>query len=98
MASFRVEVAHALGAARGRAALEGLIQQMMARFGQALGRSDQHWDGNCLTFQLEARGFEVSGRAEVGESSVVVAGDCPWLARGVLESNLREELGHCLRG
>ncbi len=98
MASFRVEVSHALGAARGKAALEGLIQQMMTRFGQALGRADQRWDGDRLAFQLEVQGFEVSGEAAVGESSVVVAGDCPWLARGLLESNLREELGRCLRG
>ena len=98
MARFQVEVSHRLGAARGKAALEGLIQHMMARFGQAVGRADQSWDGNCLSFSLEVKGFGVSGQASVGESTVSVTGECPWLARGPLESNLREELGKCLRG
>ncbi len=98
MARFQVEVPHGLGAARGKAALEGLIQQMMARFGDAVGRADQSWEGNRLSFCLEVKGYEVSGQASVGESSVNVTGDCPWLARGFLESNLREELGKCLRG
>lgn len=98
MARFQVEVPHRLGASRAKAALEGLIQQMMSRFGNAVGRADQSWEGNLLSFCLEVKGFEVSGLASVGESSVNVTGDCPWLARGTLESSLREELGKCLRG
>ncbi len=98
MAHFNVEVPHGLGAAKGKAALEGLIGQMMSRFGQTVGPVEQSWQGNQLNFRLEVKGFQVSGQATVGESSVKVAGECPWLARGTLESGLREELGRALKG
>lgn len=98
MARFNVEVPHGLGAARGKAALEGLIGQMMSRFGQSVGPVEQSWQGNQLSFRLEVKGFQVSGQAAVGESRVAVTGDCPWLARGALESGLREELGRALKG
>jgi len=98
MARFNVEVPHGLGAARGKAALEGLIGQMMSRFGQSVGPVEQSWQGNQLCFRLEVQGFQVSGQATVGESQVAVTGDCPWLARGALESGLREELTRALKG
>jgi hypothetical protein len=94
-----VTVPHKLTKDEAKARLSGLLPGLRSEFAGMLSDLQERWAGDTLHFGFKARGFSVTGSAEVGPSSVSVDYNLPLLARpfkGQFESGIRERLGTLL--
>jgi hypothetical protein len=94
-----VTVPHKLTKDEAKARVSGLLPSLRTEFAGMVSDIQERWAGDVLHFGFKARGFSVTGSADVGPSSVSVDYNLPLLARplkGVFESGIRERLGALL--
>ena len=94
-----VTVPHGLGVQEAKNRLSGLVPGLRAEFAGLVSEMSEEWKGDVLHFTFKARGFSVSGSAEVRLAEVAVDYTLPLLARplkGQFESGIRERLNRLL--
>jgi hypothetical protein len=94
-----VTVAHKLTKDEAKNRVAGLLPGLRTEFAGMVSDIQERWAGDTLHFAFKARGFSVTGSAEVRPSAVSVDYNLPLLARplkGVFESGIRERLGALL--
>ena len=94
-----VTVAHKLTKDEAKTRVSGLLPALRTEFGGMVSDIQERWEGDTLQFGFKARGFSVTGSAEVRPSSVSVEYNLPLLARpfkGQFDSGIRQRLGALL--
>jgi hypothetical protein len=94
-----VTLPHQLGKDEAKRRLSGLLPGLRSEFAGMISDLQEHWEGDALHFAFKARGFAVTGAAEVRPAAVSVDYNLPLLARpfkGQFESGIRERLGKLL--
>lgn len=67
-----------------------LFQQITQEYGHMVSGFTATWSGSTAVFRFTVRGMEVRGNAEVTANQLVITGDAPLIAKGRLESLIRE--------
>jgi Putative polyhydroxyalkanoic acid system protein (PHA_gran_rgn) len=94
-----VTVPHRLGKDEAKHRLSGLLPGLRREFAGMISDLQERWEGDALQFGFKARGFSVTGAADVRPDVVSVDYNLPLLARpfkGQFESGIRERLGELL--
>ena len=95
MPSVSVQVAHQLGQAGARAALENFMTANQDEVNQKISDLQKTWNGNILDYAFKAMGMKISGTLDVQPDSVKVVTQLPLAAmlfKGMVEAQMRENL------
>lgn len=95
MPSVSVQVAHQLGQAGARAALENFMTANQDEVNQKITDLQQTWNGNILDYAFKTMGMKISGTLDVQPDSVKVVTQLPLAAmlfKGMVEAQMRENL------
>ncbi len=95
MPSVSVQVAHQLGQAGARAALENFMTANQDEVNQKISDLQQTWTGNILDYAFKTMGMKISGTLDVQPDSVKVVTQLPLAAmlfKGMVEAQMRENL------
>jgi putative polyhydroxyalkanoate system protein len=95
MPSVSVQVAHQLGQAGARAALENFMTANKDEVNQKITDLTQTWNGNILDYAFKTMGMKISGTLDVQPDSVKVVTQLPLAAmlfKGMVEQQMRENL------
>jgi putative polyhydroxyalkanoate system protein len=99
MPSVSVQVAHQLGQAGARAALESFMTANQDEVNQKITDLQQTWTGNILDYAFKTMGMKISGTLDVQPDSVKVVTQLPLAAmlfKGMVEAQMRENLNKLL--
>lgn len=91
MTPLTITIPHQLGRVEARRRIEGGFAQMLHQMPGISGRGTQSWDGDRLSFAVNAVGQSVSGVVDVGESAVTIEVLLPGLL-GTIASALKGRL------
>ncbi|HEY8617800.1 polyhydroxyalkanoic acid system family protein [Phenylobacterium sp.] len=89
-----VNIPHELGRAEARRRIEEGFERFSAQMGGAAGAFTKSWDGNRLSFAVQAMGQAISGSIDVEEASVrleVLLPNLLALVAGKLKGRLQKE-------
>ena len=78
-------------------AVEGLVPDLIGRFGQRVSDPQWAWRGDTMAFSFTAMGFAIKGTLEVSDTTVVVDVKLPLAAR-LFEGKLRSEAERAIDG
>ncbi|MBM3999889.1 MAG: polyhydroxyalkanoic acid synthase [Planctomycetes bacterium] len=99
MPGFQVEVPHQLGRDEARRRLCDFLDRAKEIYKNQVSELTGAWSGDSLDFVMSTYGFKITGRLDVDESSVRLAGQLPFAAiafRGKIESSFAAELKRAL--
>ena len=65
-----INIPHELGRAEARRRIDEGFGRFSQQLGGAVGALDKRWDGDRLSFSLQAMGQAISGFVDVGDSAV----------------------------
>ncbi|MFH1211432.1 MAG: polyhydroxyalkanoic acid system family protein [Candidatus Woesearchaeota archaeon] len=89
---------HRLSPQSAKAAVDGLVDELATSQGGRVTK--KAWNGYQLYFGVNIRGATVSGAITIGQQSVSVTGDLPFLLRGYtgkVQTYLQQQLAQRLR-
>lgn len=95
MPSVSVQVAHQLGQAGARAALDNFMTANQEEVNQKISDLQQTWNGNVLDYSFKTMGMKISGTLDVQPDSVKVVTQLPLAAmlfKGMVEAQMRDNL------
>ena len=93
-----VSIPHQLGAAEAQRRLQAGIEQLKEQYAGKLMVLENRWTGNHLDFRVSAGGQTISGLLDVGEESVTLALQLPWVLAMIAKKaqSMIESKGHLL--
>ena len=93
-----VSIPHQLGAAEAQRRLQAGIEQLKEQYAGKLMVLENRWTGNHLDFRVSAVGQTMSGLLDVGEESVTLALQLPWVLAMIAKKaqSMIESKGHLL--
>ena len=89
-----ITIPHELGQAEARRRIDEGFGRFSQQMGGAVGALDKRWEGDRLSFSLQAMGQAISGFVDVAESSVrleVLLPNLLAVIAGKLKGRLRKE-------
>jgi Putative polyhydroxyalkanoic acid system protein (PHA_gran_rgn) len=91
----KVSVSHTLSRQEAKRRVQGLIPELKSEYAGVLSDAQEDWDGNVGAFRFRAKGFAISGKVVIGQSTVDVDYTLPLLARPFgpsFERSIRQRL------
>lgn len=80
-----VSLPHSLGKAEAARRLQSGVTQLKSQFGDKIATVDETWAGDRMDFRVGAMGQTVAGHLVVGEDTVQVELQLPWILAMVAE-------------
>ena len=99
MGQLSVTVPHTLGRDAATKKLEELIPRLKREYSSQISDIWEQWDDDTAEFGLTTHGFDIAGQITIGERSVTITGNLPWLASmfsGTIEDAIRSEAAKLL--
>src|SRR5262245_9134818 len=91
MRNMTLSIPHQLTRAEARQRVEQLVTQLKHQHGNLLGRAEETWTGDTLSFRAAPMGMSVSGQLFVEDQAVRVEVALPW-ALAMLAGNMRQSI------
>ncbi len=74
-----LSVPHRLSIDEARTRIQNTLSGLKSQHAAKLAQVDERWSGNHMDFRLAVMGQAVTGRVDVGERTVDLAVDLPWI-------------------
>jgi hypothetical protein len=84
----RIEVPHNTTPDKARKIVEQKMKALQSQYGHYANDIDHQWQGDTLHFSFKAKGFTGKGTLEITDSSAIIDGKLPLLAKP-FESRIR---------
>lgn len=75
----KISIPHRLGRGEARARIQKTIAGLKGQHAAKLAQVEDRWTGDHMDFRLAVMGQSVTGRVDVGDTTVNMAIDLPWI-------------------
>ncbi|HJU19587.1 MAG TPA: polyhydroxyalkanoic acid system family protein [Stellaceae bacterium] len=88
-----ISIPHRLGRDEARRRLDGGIRRLRPELAQYVSTLDLEWQGDRLNFRARALAQTIAGRLDVGDDTIRLEIDLPWILRLLTHSITRQIRG-----